>query len=551
MSTPDLARLRRLVLRAGGQRLALVAVAVAVPVLVTVAIAAGGGGSEAPPAIGAAAVVPSDALAYVHLSIDGTRPAVKRGLTLAARFPDYPLAQAAVIARLSRIGARRGGRAVEFARDIRPWLGKEAAISLLDTATSTAGSLIVLDVANRAGAERFLRGATPTAQSSYRSTPILMFGPGTETAFVGHYLAIGQAASVRSAIDSATGSSPALQTNPSYQRAVSGEPAGRVLDAYASAAGVRRLLAPQGGVVGALGALLYQPALVGVSLAISPVAGGARVRVHSALDPKLAHGGRRFTPTLLKDIPLGAELVLDTNQLDQAARQLFNASSASGVLSRIGPLLQRLGGALQAQGIDVQRDVVSVFHQETAVAIGPSSGRTTGAAGRRPTLVIVARTPNEAQTRTAFAQLEAPLAQLFGPIGAGSGQSPVFNDRQVAGISAHQLVLGPGLELDYAVFDGKLVISTSLDGIANVRSHAHSLLDDPRYGATLGSRRERLTSLLFLDFSQLLSLGEQTGLTGSARYRALRPDLQRINAIGLSSTSGEADSTAELFLQIS
>jgi hypothetical protein len=60
-----------------------------------------------------------------------------------------------------------------------------------------------------------------------------------------------------------------------------------------------------------------------------------------------------------------------------------------------------------------------------------------------------------------------------------------------------------------------------------------------------------MTSLLFLDLSQLLSLGEQTGLTTSAQFPALRADLKRIQAVGLESTSGEAESTAELFLQIS
>ena len=60
-----------------------------------------------------------------------------------------------------------------------------------------------------------------------------------------------------------------------------------------------------------------------------------------------------------------------------------------------------------------------------------------------------------------------------------------------------------------------------------------------------------MTSLLFLDFSQLLSLGEQIGLMGRGRIRALLPDLQKIRTIGLSSTSGEADSTAELSLRIS
>jgi hypothetical protein len=72
----------------------------------------------------------------------------------------------------------------------------------------------------------------------------------------------------------------------------------------------------------------------------------------------------------------------------------------------------------------------------------------------------------------------------------------------------------------------------------------------PIHRATVGGGRKRLTSLLFLDVSQLLSLGEQTGLTRSAWYQALRPDLHKVRAIGLSSTSGEADSTAELFLQI-
>ena len=59
-----------------------------------------------------------------------------------------------------------------------------------------------------------------------------------------------------------------------------------------------------------------------------------------------------------------------------------------------------------------------------------------------------------------------------------------------------------------------------------------------------------MTSLLFLDFSQLLSLGEQTGLISGTRYRLLRPDLEKVRAVGLVSTGGESDSTAELTLQI-
>jgi hypothetical protein len=66
----------------------------------------------------------------------------------------------------------------------------------------------------------------------------------------------------------------------------------------------------------------------------------------------------------------------------------------------------------------------------------------------------------------------------------------------------------------------------------------------------LSSRPGQVSSLVFLDFNQLLSLAEQTGLFRGARYRLLRPDLEKVRAVGLTSTRGEADSTAELFLQI-
>jgi hypothetical protein len=149
-----------------------------------------------------------------------------------------------------------------------------------------------------------------------------------------------------------------------------------------------------------------------------------------------------------------------------------------------------------------------------------------------------------------MAGLEGPLSQLFAPPSTGPGQAPVLGDVQVAGVTVHQLSLAAGLQLDYAVFHGLVVVSTSLQAIAGVAKNSHPLSGDAAYQATLADRPDQVTSLLFLDFSQLLSLGEQTGLTRGAQLSALRPDLRKIRAIGLDSTRGEADTTAELFLQI-
>ena len=127
---------------------------------------------------------------------------------------------------------------------------------------------------------------------------------------------------------------------------------------------------------------------------------------------------------------------------------------------------------------------------------------------------------------------------------------PEFGDVDVAGITAHQLMLAPGLELVYAVTHGLVVVSTSVRALGNVIKHARSMADDPRYRAATASGPAQVTALLFFDFSQLLGLGEQTGLIHGAQLTALLPDLQKIRAIGLDSTGGESDTTAELFIDI-
>jgi hypothetical protein len=116
-------------------------------------------------------------------------------------------------------------------------------------------------------------------------------------------------------------------------------------------------------------------------------------------------------------------------------------------------------------------------------------------------------------------------------------------------VTVQQLPLGPGLQIEYAVTGGLVIPSTSLDALAGVLHHTRSLEREAVYQRAVGGP-QRATSLRFLDFSQLLRLADQAGLTRSARYQALKPDLERIRAIGLHVARGEAESTAELFLQI-
>jgi hypothetical protein len=520
------------------RRLAFAAGVLAAAATIAVALVlATAGSGPVPPATGAATLVPADALAYVNLSTDLNRPAVSDARKLASRFPDWPLLETAALNRLRSLIA--GPSSADFATAVRPWLGKEIGLALVADQSGRAQPLAVLDVARAPAARAFVSRAGATPAGAYDGARIMHYPSGSELAFVGHYLVAGRDAGVRAALDAARGRAPALADNSGYQRAVAGEPADRVLDAYLPAAGIHELLAARAGVSGAIGRLLDRPVLQGAAISLSPTSAGARVLVHSVLSAAAAPA-RTFTPTLQSVLPSGSTLMLDVDGLGQAAPGLLSAAATAGIAGNVGPLLRRVGSALTAQGVNVKR-VVSLFDGETAVAIAPEPN---------PALLIVSRVRDQSAARSELAALEGPVTALFSPSGSAGGQVPELSDRVLGGATVHEVGLGPGLQLDYAVWGGLVVASTSVSAIDGVSQRSHALAADAAYRATLPHQPSRLSSLVFGDVSQLLQLAEQTGLTSGAGTRALLPDLSKVRAIGLSSTSGDRDTTTELSVQI-
>jgi hypothetical protein len=471
---------------------------------------------------------------------------VRRATALASHFPGYPGLVNSLVHRLSASGAP-----IDARHDVRPWLGREAALALLNTGGRTASSLILLDIADRAKANAFLARAGGTGIASrYRGVGIIPYGS-VQAAFVGRYLALGQPPSLRQAIDLAAGRGHPLTSDPTFSRATAGLPAGRVLDGYLTADGIRRLLGPQGGILGAVAALLDQPALQATGLALSAVEGGARLRVVSVLDPARQRRSpspfRGFTPSLDSVVPGNALAYLGVAGLDRAlGRLLVAASNGPGGAGTAG-LASLLGRArsLLAHGANagLGRQLASLFSGEVALWIAPHVPA--------PTVAVVAHAPDEAATRLALAQLQAPLAGLFVPPARGGGVAPVFTQTQVAGVDAFSLRLTPGLELDYAVFDHMLVVATNLDAIAQVRQRRSPLTVNPAFHQTLADRGGQVSSLVFLDLGQLLQLAELTGLNQSRTYLAIRDDLRKVSAVGESSSPGPGKTTADLFFKIS
>jgi len=530
----DVHRRRRLAALLGA--VGVVAVVVAVVLLVS-------SGGDDPPSTAAAKLVPSNALVFLNVSTDPDREGVKRAVALGGKLPAFRAVRSTIERRL---GSRQGP--INFARDVRPWLGDEAALAVLPTSGTVSESEIVLDVRDRSKAESFIkRSAGGSSIAKYRGVAIHRYGT-VATAFVAGDLVIAPEPVIHGAIDRSKGRGDSLAQAKLFHQAYDGLPARRVIDVFVSRDGVHRLLAPAGGILGLAGTVVDQPALEAVGASVTASGGKAQLKVHTALDQALAKATRAtfkpFSPQLLSDVPSGALAYLGLAGLDRAAGRLLALAGASGING--AGVVQLAAGARatleRRAGVDLDRDVLSVLRGEAALFVLP--------AVPAPTLAVVAKTPDEKRTREALAKLQLPLARLFAPPSTGAGQAPTFQYRDIGGIDAFQLRLTPTVELDYAVFDGKLVIATSLAGIRRIKDHKQSLTDDAAFQSVLSSRPSTVTSLVFLDFGQLLSVSERTGLGQDPAYLAVRDDLHRVRAVGVATSAAKDETTAEITIAL-
>ncbi|HEV2062886.1 MAG TPA: DUF3352 domain-containing protein, partial [Solirubrobacteraceae bacterium] len=387
------------------------------------------------------------------------------------------------------------------------------------------------------------RNPRQAVRKDYKGHETVRYGQVT-TAFVDGFLVIGQDPTVQRAIDRKDGETRGLASDPTYQRAIDGLPDERVLTAYASAAGLRRLLAPQGDIVGGLSAMLDQPALQGVALAAAPSGDDElRLTVHSALDAGVQKRAptpfEQFDPELVDEVPADVLGYLGASGVDGVLQRLV-LSAVGGGASNVDQLLARLRDELEKEtGGDLEQDLLGLFEDEVALAI---QSRVPA-----PVLSLITRTRDEAGTRRTLDRLRDPLARLLRPQGEEALQ---WDPVDIEGAEAWTLRLPTGAGITYAVTEGLLILSTSPDGARAIVDADETLDDSDRFEDVLGDRPDRVGTLGFLDFSQLLELGEQTGLNDSRTYLRVRDDLRKINAIGVSSSSGEGESTAEILVSI-
>jgi hypothetical protein len=495
---------------AGRRRLAAAALAaVAALALVSGLVCASGDGG---PPDGLVRLVPATASVYVHVSTDPDREGDARLGRLVAVLPPAERALDSLAAGVAP------GRSLDLERDVRPWLGDEAAYAVV------AGEPVLLAaIGDRAGAERLARRLGGAAPARTVGRTRLTVNGETAVAVIGDVLAVGREPAVRAAIDRDGGRGQGLADSGAYAAAMRDRPGGRSLDWYASPEGVRAMES-------AAAALLDRPGLRAAGATLTAEEDGVRGTL------RLVGGAPRdadFEPLLLERTP------------EDAAAYLGVRSAA-----RLAGLLERLGGAqavagvrrfLDDAGVDFDRDLAAPLADELGVAVTPPAG-----GAQAPVLTLRARTSDPGRTRQALARLQEPLAALL----AVPGTVPGFEPATIGGLAASTMHVTPELAPTFAVSQAGVIVSTAPSGLEPPRG---TLAAAPAFRASIGQVPETTDSLVFLDLRQLLALGEQTGLTAIPGLGTARDDLARVRAAGLVVTEDPArksDTTAELFLQI-
>jgi hypothetical protein len=380
------------------------------------------------------ALVPADALLYVHVSTDPEREQDRRLIARARRLPAL-------------------APAVRAYEDARPWLGDEAALVV-----TPRGSAVIADVGNRAKAPRgtYVRGFLVLGD------PVVK-GPGRAPAGFGDL------------------------------------PAERSADAWVSPRA--SALLPR-----ALRFLGGRP----ITATAIPTEQGVRI---TATRSGEASTSADFEPRLLRALPV------DT--------YAYAGIRGLGVLPELP---------------DVVAPLADVLDGELALSIAPGTDE--------PVVTLVADVSDPGAVRETLAGLQGTVAAALTGSGEATGQIPVFEERTIGGQDGYVLRLSGGGELAYAVAGDRVVISSRVEGVSRALRDADGLDTSRTFKTAVNDVPETAQALAFVASDQLLELADESGLDAAEAYRAVRPNLARIRALGAVVRRQGNDTTAELTLLI-
>jgi hypothetical protein len=246
----------------------------------------------------------------------------------------------------------------------------------------------------------------------------------------------------------------------------------------------------------------------------------------------------QFEPGLADQAGSNALAYIGVGDLGPALNKALTTAGASA--QGLAGSLRALAKSLQQQaGVDPLKDLLPALGGQAALVVQPTGGV--------PYASLIVDGVDEQKAAGALASLQQPIVRS---LGTGGPQVPSFQSSDVDGITVHSVQVSPSVDLSYAIFDDKLVVSTQPEGIAQARSSGDDLAGTGAWEAATDRLPDRVSALVFLNLDEVLGLAQQAGLAEDPLFASLSDDISHVQSLGLAVSGSDEELRSELFLAI-
>ena len=425
-------------------RLAVAAPLAALALLL--AAGCGGGSKSKQSASGGpsgAEVIPASAVAFIGINTDLGSDQWKQVDALSKKFPG----RAKVLAQIQRELTKKG---VDFKTDVKPALGAELDVAWLDFADNGANYVLVTQPKDEAKFKELVKKANKSDPTS----SLVMEK-------VGDWTALARSQAILERLKSAQNGAK-LADDDRFKDAVADLPDDALAKAYlngqAARQAIRGSVAQSNPAAGGFLAGTPLESLQWLSASATAESNGVRL----AAGAKTTKGGKTYSAELADALPAGAWAYVSFHDLASGIRRALNAfKSTPGFEAKRAQLEQ-------AFGFSIENDLLPLFAGEGALAVYPPAAR-----ARIPTVDFLLKVDDEAKARRVLGRIGA-LAQL--------GNVGTVRPVKVGSVSGTELRLsGSPVTIDYALSNGKIIVTNSRTALGSIGGSGKKLADDPLF----------------------------------------------------------------------
>ena len=489
------------------------------------------------------AYVPRDAVLYAHITVNSSSHQWDLEQELGDELPSFT----ALLQSDTKALGGPAGRPLDLSGEVLPWVKDDLALLAVPGPKGTTPETYVAGVGDSDRANQFaasLSPGGPAKQAKVGDVSLTVHSNGVATARSSDQLLFGNVVAVRAALAAEAGRVPGLEGS-DQDGARDQLPDVRFAEVYLSRAGVQRFLPPAATGASQLDTFVDYGATSGMAAGARARDDGVQVNLVSELDPEL----EQRSPTVFASLP-----DFEPGLADEAGPRALGyigvgdlGPAINEALETAGAGAQGLAGSLRALAQNLQKQAGVDPLKDLLPALGGQAALFAEPTGAAPYATLIVDDVDEKKAGGALAALQGPLLRS---LSAGGAQVPSFRTTDVDGVSVHSVQVSPAVDLSYATFDGKLVVSTRPEGISQVRSSGDNLAGTSAYEDATDRLPDRVSALVFLNLDEVLGLAQQAGLAENPLYASLSEDISRVGSLGLAVQGSDDELQSELFLAI-